>query len=38
MLGYVFLLFPRILYATGEEEDLDLEEIIRDGHIRLLPL
>ncbi len=26
----------KILYTTGEEEDLDLEEIVRDGHMSLL--
>lgn len=26
-----------INYATGEEEELDLEEIIKDQHMSLLP-
>ena len=25
----------RILYATGEAEDLDIDEILRDGHLCL---
>lgn len=28
----------KIIYTTGEEEDLDLEEIVRDGHMSLFPL
>lgn len=27
---------PRIVYASGEFEDVDLEEIVRDGHMALL--
>ncbi len=27
----------RILYATGEMEDLDIDEILRDGHLCLFP-
>lgn len=27
----------KIIYASGEHEELDLEEIIRDGHLALLP-
>eukprot|EP00877_Chromochloris_zofingiensis_P007907 jgi/Chrzof1/336/Cz01g12020.t1 len=27
----------KILYVTGEFEDLDLDEIVRDGHMMLLP-
>lgn len=28
----------RIVYATGEFEDVDMEEMVRDGHMALLPL
>lgn len=30
------LCWTRIVYASGEEEDLDLAEIVREGHMALL--
>jgi hypothetical protein len=31
--SHIFL--HRILYATGEVEDLEIDEILKDGHLRL---
>ena len=31
----LFLSHLRILYATGESEDLDIDEVLRDSHLCL---
>jgi hypothetical protein len=32
------MLLCRIVYATGEEEELDLQEVIQEKHMTILPL